>query len=332
MELRHLRYFVAVAEELHMGRAAERLHIAQPPLSRQIRDLERELGAPLFERIPRGVELTPAGRAFLPEARLILAQAERAQRTVRRAARGEIGRLRVGFVEAAADAAVLPDVLGFFRLHLPDIGVSLFEMDALEQAEALRAERIDVGMLDSPPADAVRWLHVEPVYADPKVAAVPQAHPLADRTRLGLGDLAAEPFVFFSRLAAPALHDALTARCRAAGFTPRVVQEVAGWHTVASLVAAGVGVAFVPRAHAQLQRPGVAYRPVRGLRVEMSMAAVWRRGGRSPVRERFVTALRTVARARRPAAAPLPTTPTKAGRTRANASRRGDTGRASADG
>jgi DNA-binding transcriptional LysR family regulator len=301
MELRHLRYFVAVAEELHFGRAAERLHIAQPPLSRQIRDLERELEAPLFERVPRGVELTAAGRAFLPEARLVLAQAERAQRTVRRAARGEIGRLRVGFVEAAADASVLPDVLGFFRLHLPDIGVSLFEMDAQEQAEALRAERIDVGMLDSPPADADRWLHVEPVYAEPMMVAIPDAHPLAARARLALGDLAPEPFVFFSRLSDPTLHDALTARCRAAGFAPRVVQEAGGWHTVASLVAAGVGVAFAPQSVARLGRPGVTYRPARGLAVRMSMAAVWRRGDRSPVRERFVTALRTVARARRPA-------------------------------
>src|SRR5512132_145644 len=128
MELRHLRYFVAVAEELNFGRAATRLRIAQPPLSRQIRDLEREIGTPLFERVARGVELTPAGRAFLPEARLTLAQAERAQRTAQRAARGEIGRLRVGFVEAATYSSILPALLGFFRIHLPDVGLSLFAM------------------------------------------------------------------------------------------------------------------------------------------------------------------------------------------------------------
>ena len=139
MELRHLRYFVAVAEELHFGRAAARLHIAQPPLSRQIRDLEREVGTPLFERVARGVELTAAGRAVLPEARLMLAQAARAQRTAERAARGEIGRLRVGFVEAATYSRVLPEVLGFFRMHLPNIGISLFEMDAHAQADALPA-------------------------------------------------------------------------------------------------------------------------------------------------------------------------------------------------
>src|SRR3954467_2399512 len=142
MELRHLRYFVAVAEELHFGRAAERLNIAQPPLSRQIRDLERELGTPLFERGPRGAELTPAGRAFLPEARLTLAQAERAQRTAQRAAQGETGRLRVGFVEAATHSGILPDVLSFSRMHLPAIGLSLLEMDSPQQAEALRESRI----------------------------------------------------------------------------------------------------------------------------------------------------------------------------------------------
>ena len=298
MELRHLRYFVAVAEELHFGRAAERLHMAQPPLSRQIRDLEREIGAELFDRVPRGVELTEAGLAFLPEARLTLAQAERAQRSAQRAARGEAGRLRVGFVEAAADSAVLPDVLGFFRLHLPDVGVSLFEMDPQQQVDALRTGRIDVGVLHSPPLDAERWLRVEPVYAEPIVAALTHGHRLATRARLALGDLAAESFVLFPRPAAPALYDSLIARCRTAEFSPRVVQEAAGWHTLAGLVAAGVGTAFVPRSLAQLQRPGVAYRPVRDLGVEMGMSAVWRNDARSPVRERFVTALRAVARAR----------------------------------
>jgi DNA-binding transcriptional LysR family regulator len=298
MELRHLRYFVAVAEELHFRRAAERLHIAQPPLSRQIRDLEREVGTPLFERVPRGVELTPAGLAFLPEARLTLAQAERAQRTAQRAARGEIGRLRVGFVEAATYFGVLPDVLGFFRAHLPDIGLSLFEMDSLQQAEALREGRIDLGILDSPPPDADRWLRTEAVYTDPLVAAVPHTHRLADRARLTLGDFAAEPFVIFPRHVSPGLYDGIIARCRSAGFSPRVVQEAAGWHTLAGLVGAGVGVTFVPRSLTSFQRPEVVYRPVRNLSVDMTMSAVWKRGAESPVRERFVTALRAVARAR----------------------------------
>lgn len=298
MELRHLRYFVAVAEELHFGRAAERLRIAQPPLSRQIRDLEREVGTPLFERGARGVTLTPAGHAFLPEARLVLAQAERAQRTALRAAQGETGRLRVGFVEAATHSGILPDVLGFFRMHLPEIGLSLFEMDSLQQAEAFRDGRIDVGILHSPPADAERWLHVEPVYADPMVAAFPGSHRLAGRARVSLADLAAEPWVMFPRPVGPLLHDEIIARCRAAGFSPRVAQEAVTWHTIAGLVAAGVGIALVPRSLARHARPLVSYKPVRGLAVELPMAAAWKRGTRSPVRERFVTSLRAVARAR----------------------------------
>lgn len=303
MELRHLRYFVAVAEELHFGRAAARLHIAQPPLSRQIRDLEREVGTPLFERVPRGVALTPAGHAFLPEARLTLAQAERAQRTAQRAARGEVGRLRVGFVEAAIYSSVLPDVLGFFRMHLPSIGISLFEMDPAQQADAFREGRIDLGILHSPPPDADRWLAVEPVFTDPLIAAMPRAHRLADRQRLTLGHLGAEPFVLFPRRLAPDAYDALITRCRSAGFGPRVVQEATGWHTLAGLVGAGVGIAFVPRSLASFQQPGVVYRRVRGLAAGVGLSAAWRRGDRSPVRERFVTALRAVARARERATA-----------------------------
>jgi len=297
MELRHLRYFVAVAEELHFGRAAARLHIAQPPLSRQIRDLEREVGTALFERVPRGVQLTPAGRAFLPEARLTLAQAARAQRTAERAAKGEVGRLRVGFVEAATYSRVLPEVLGFFRLHLPNIGISLFEMDAHQQGDAFRDGRIDLGILHSIPADADRLLHVERVYTDPMIAALPRAHRLAGQARATLGSFATEPFVLFPRVSAPTLYDDVIASCRQAGFNPRTVQEATAWHTLASLVGAGVGLAFVPRSLTSFQNPGVVYRSVRALSVGMEMSAAWRRGDKSPVRERFVTALRAVARA-----------------------------------
>jgi len=304
MELRHLRYFVAVAEELNFGRAARRLHIAQPPLSRQIRDLEREVGTPLFERGSRGVELTHAGRAFLPEVRLTLAQAERAQRTAQRAARGETGRLRVGFVEAATHSGILPDVLSFFRMHLPSIGLSLLEMDSAQQAEALREGRIDLGVAAGAPIDGDRFLHAEPVYSEPLVLAVPAGHALDGRKRFALADLADESFVLIPRYSGQALHDDIIARCRDAGFSPHVAQEAAGWYTMVSLVSAGVGVAFVPASLARVQRDGVAYRPLRELGVSLELVAVWRRGEKSPVRERFLITLRAVGRARpRPTAA-----------------------------
>lgn len=295
MELRHLRYFVAVAEELNFGRAAERLHIAQPPLSRQMHDLEREIGTLLFERVPRGVELTPAGAAFLPEARLTLAQAERAQRTALRAAGGETGRLRVGFVEAATHSGILPDVLSFFRMHLPAVGLSLFELDPMQQADAFRDGRIDLGILNSVPLDADRWLKVESIYKEPVVVALPKAHRLVARAKLKLSELASESFVMFPRPVDPEMFDEIIARCRGAKFSPRIVQEAVGWHTLVSLISAGVGIGFVPSSLTKFQQDGVVYRPVRDFGVETSLSAVWKAGDRSPVRERFVTTLRAVA-------------------------------------
>lgn len=294
MELRHLRYFVAVAEELHFGRAAQRLNIAQPPLSRQIRDLEREVGAALFERVARGVQLTAAGRAFLPQARLTLAQAERAKRTAQRAAQGEVGRLRVGFVDAATYSDVLPDVLSFFRMHLPQIGVSLFEMDSAQQEDALREGRIDLGIMQRPPADAERWLALEQVYRDALVLALPQEHRLARRARVSMHDLTHEAFVLLFRSSDPELWDSIIARCRAAGFSPRVIQEAGAWHTLAGVVGAGVGVAFVPGSLANIKRPGVTYKPVRGFAAELTLYAAWKRGEKSPVRDRFLTSLRAL--------------------------------------
>jgi DNA-binding transcriptional LysR family regulator len=289
MELRHLRYFVAVAEELHFSRAAARLNIAQPPLSRQIRDLERELGAELLERVKRRVQLTPAGRAFLPEARLTLTQAERARRTAQRAARGEIGRLRVGFVEAATFSGILPDVLRFFRKHYPDVALELFELSSLQQAEALREGRIDVGLLHSPPPDAEQWLQVERILRDPLVAALPLGHRLARRARLTLRALAPEPLLLFPRQNGPALYDRIIAAYRAAGFSPSVVQEAAQMHTLAGLVAAGLGVALVPGSIVRLRRPGVVYRPVRDLKLDVGTWAVSKLGAESPVQASFLS-------------------------------------------
>ena len=298
MELRHLRYFVAVAEELHFGRAAERLHIAQPPLSRQIHDLERELGAPLFSRVGRRVALTHAGQAFLPEARRTLAQADRARVAAQRAARGETGTLAVGFVEAASYSGLLPDVIGAIRQQVPAVALELFEYSSLQQGEALREGRIGVGLLHSVPADAAEWLETERVLRDPMVAALPRGHRLAGQSRVTLGDLAPDPFLLFGRPNGPGLYDRIIAACQAAGFSPRVAQEAGQIQTLIGLVAAGVGVALVPGSFSELRRPGVVYRPVRGAGVDMDIWAVWRRGDESPVRERFVATLRAAAGAR----------------------------------
>ena len=298
VELRHLRYFVAVAEELHFGRAAVRLHIAQPQLSRQIRDLERELGTELFSREKGRVQLTRAGRAFLPEVRRTLAQAERALRTAQRAARGEVGRLRVGFVEAATYSGVLPDVLGVFRDQVPNVGLELFELSSLQQTEALRDGRIELGILHSPPHDAAQWLGVERVLKDPMVVALPRDHRLAARVRVALRALAGEPFLMLRRPDGPGLYDRIIAACQAAGFSPQVAQQAGQIQTLVGLVAAGVGVALVPGSLAELRRPGVVYRPLSGLAVDMGTWAVWRAADASPVRERFLDALRALARAR----------------------------------
>jgi DNA-binding transcriptional LysR family regulator len=204
----------------------------------------------------------------------------------------------VGFVEAATHSGILPDVLSFFRMHLPSVGLSLFELDPLRQAEAFRDGRIDLGILHYPPLDADRWLRVELIYTEPVVLAVPGDHRLAGRARFKLSNLAAESFVLFPRHISPPMYDDIIARCRAVDFSPRVVQEAAGWHTLASLVGAGVGVGFVPRSVTRFQQHGVSYRTVRDLGVDMALSAVWKSGEKSAVRERFVTALRAVAGAR----------------------------------
>jgi DNA-binding transcriptional LysR family regulator len=188
--------------------------------------------------------------------------------------------------------------MSFFRVHLPSVGLSLLELDPLRHAEAFRDGQIDLGILHSPPLDADRWLRVEVIYTEPVVLAVPKTHPLARRSRLALRTLAAEPFVLFPRHVGPHMYDDIIARCRSAGFSPHVVQEATGWHTLASLVGAGVGVGFVPRSLTRFQQHEVVYRPVRDLSVNMSLSAVWKGAEKSPVRERFVTALRAVAGAR----------------------------------
>lgn len=258
MELRHLRYFVAVAEELHFGKAAARLNMAQPPLSQQIRQLEKELGVTLLTRNKRTVALTEAGRTFLTETRRTLAQAERAVHVVRQAERGEVGRLVIGFISSAT-YSVFPDILRSFRMRYPKIEVVLDESTTERQLQALHDNKIDLGFLRAPIED--KTLKFITVVKEPIVAAVSDFHPLArvPAHAIELRQLAGEPFISLPRKLLPGYYDHIAQACRKAGFELRVAQEARQVHTIISLVAAGMGVALVPASLRKAQRKGVRF-------------------------------------------------------------------------
>lgn len=260
MELRHLRYFVAVAEEGHVTRAAERLGIQQPPLSQQIQALERELDAQLFRRKPRGVELTPAGRALLEEARAILARADAAILATRRAAHGETGRIGIGFTSSASFHPFLPRAIRAFREAHPGIALALEESGTTELVAALRMQTIDAAFVRSPVGDSAD-LFVRPLLEEAMVAALPSGHTLtAGSEPLPLAALAGETFIFYRRPVGPGLHDAIIAACDRAGFSPTIGQEAPRMLSTLSLVAAGLGVTVVPASMSRLEAEGVSYR------------------------------------------------------------------------
>ena len=290
MELRHLRYFVAVAEELHFGRAAERLHLAQPPLSQQIQQLERELGVMLFTRANRRVTLTAAGAAFLEGARHSLASVEQAVLAARRAARGETGLLAIGFSTSATFEA-LPVLLSRLRVLCPDVELTLYEMNAAEQMQALLGKQITVGLARPSLADAA--LTVETVLREPMIAALPETHPLAAQESLLLAELASEPFVLSPQGPKPNYADAVLALCAQAGFVPQVVQEAREMPTILSLVAAGLGVTLTPASARNLRRRGLIYRPLRDPEAMTELTVAYRRGDPSPPLARFLEIARS---------------------------------------
>jgi DNA-binding transcriptional LysR family regulator len=260
MELSHLRYFVTVAEEQHFGRAAARLRIAQPPLSRRIQALERELGLLLFERTRRKVELTPAGTVLLQHARAVFDAVDLAIHEAQRAGRGESGRLVVGYPSTYAYSG-LPEVVRAFRTKFPDVEMVLRELSPQQQVDALREGRIDVGFVRAPFEEP--GLTSELVRSEPLVVALPSGHPLASRKALTLSLLSKEPFVLFPRVRGPAYFDLLMRLCHEAGFTPRIVQEAPQLDLV-SLVAAGLGVSILPSSIRRIRRAGVVLRPIVG--------------------------------------------------------------------
>lgn len=244
MDLRQLRQLTVLAETLNFRRAAERLHMAQPPLSISIRRLEESLGARLFERGRRGVRLTEAGRAALHDARLAIFHAEQARRAARAAAAGEAGTLRVGFV-GSATYALLPRALPEFRRRFPHVQLELAESTTARILARVEEETFDVGIVRSPVVRATP-LQLETIERDVFAAVLPARHPLARSRRLRLADLAGEPFVFYSAAEVPGLHAVALLACQSAGFTPRVSQEAVQVQTVVSLVESGFGVALVP--------------------------------------------------------------------------------------
>jgi DNA-binding transcriptional LysR family regulator len=294
LELRQLRYFIAVAEELHFGRAAARLHMTQPPLSQAIAALEELLGAPLFVRNRRTVELAPAGTALLPEARRMLAEADALPELARRAAAGETGRLALAFV-TSCDYSVLPSFLRRYSERYPDVHLSLLEATSDVQAEELLRGRIDAGLLIPPLPDKVRGeLDYMKVLDEPLILCAPAGlEALADKAPVRIQDLPRLPLIVFPREISPALYDAILSCFRAAGITPAIGQLAIQMQTIVSLASSGMGLALVPQSVSNLMRPGVEYRALADPTPLVETGIAWRRDNPSPVLKGFLELLRT---------------------------------------
>jgi DNA-binding transcriptional LysR family regulator len=285
MELRHLHYFIAVAEELHFSRAAERLCISQPPLSQQIRDLEDELGVKLFERTKRHVQLTEAGKVFLERSYLVLAQLEQAIEVTQRIGRGEVGRLAIGFVDSAT-YTLLPDILRVFREQFPAVELRLHELTTQEQIHALHQNQIDVGVVRS--AIIEPGLSTECVLKESLVLALPQTHPLSAQVKVSVSTLADESFILFPAKLGPVFYEQIIQICQQAGFRPKVAQEAVQMQTIIGLVAAGLGIAFVPASLQNFHRSGVIYRPLQEQTSQTGLYLAWRQHDSSPVIRAFL--------------------------------------------
>lgn len=291
MELRHLRYFIAVAEELSFSRAAQRLHMAQPPLSNQIKQLEEELGVLLFERTSRGVRVTEAGELLLEEARRVFLQVDQTVRIVRRVGHGEVGRLTLGFVPSSSNE-MLPPILRAFSDRFPEVELFLREMRPDLIVQRLYDKQIDVGFLYLPLDDPS--LNVECVSREPLVLALAETHPLASEPQVELKALAEESFILPARYQRmPGLYGQVTETCRQAGFIPNAVQkDVWLMQTIVALVAGSTGVALVPASLRNLRRKGVVYKSVYGLSPTVELGVIWRRDEPRAVLSSFLQVVR----------------------------------------
>jgi DNA-binding transcriptional LysR family regulator len=280
MDLRRIRYFVVLAETLHFGRAALRLNIAQPPLSHQIRVLEDELGARLFDRNNRRVELTPAGQALLPEARTLLAQADKTAAIAARAQRGELGELRIGFTSASALTHAIPPLILAYRRQWPGVYLRIEELTTQAQLTAMLERRLDVAFVRGTQApDLPPSLRAIRLFEDALVVALPAQHALGhDTAPLSIRALAAEGFVMYPQESGTGIYDQIMSLCRRAGFALRVAQEARSLTTIIGLVAAGLGVAVVPASTRSIVADGVMYRPLREPAARSAMWVVLRTG------------------------------------------------------
>ena len=296
MELRHLRYFVAVAEELHFTRAAERLGIQQPPLSLQIQQLERELGTPLFRRLTRGVELTEAGAVLLDGARRILEQVERTKAGVESRARGETGIIRLGFAGATLSQPLIFKIVQAYRACYPGVVLSPEQSNTPRLVMGLRSREIDIAFV-RPPVANMDGLAAEPLVEEPMVIVLPASHPHAGDPALPIAALAEETFILLPRAIGVLLHDAVIDLCRAAGFDPKLGQEAPQIPAIVHMVAAGFGVSVVPQSVTQSRADGVAFVPIEGAVLPAPIWLAYRRDARSTVVRNFVAVARRTAQA-----------------------------------
>jgi DNA-binding transcriptional LysR family regulator len=295
MDLRRIRHFSVLAETLNFSRAAERLHIAQPALSVSIQKLETELGTRLFERTPTGVVLTPSGQAALIEARRLLYQGEQLVRSVRDAALGTAGRLRIGFVGSAI-YGLIQGLIPKFRALYPGVELELHEATSNRIMEMLNEEALEIGLIRAPVLQPSP-MTILTLRRDRFIAALPQDHPLAARPRLTLSELAREPFIMYSALHASGLHRAAMVACEAAGIAPTISQEAIQIPTVLALVESGLGVALVPEVMRAHRQEHVVYRGLDGLpqAAETALALAYQAGLENPAAERFIELARSQA-------------------------------------
>ncbi|MCK9215026.1 MAG: LysR substrate-binding domain-containing protein [Rhodoferax sp.] len=298
MNLRQLRYFVAVAEELHFGRAAVRLHISQPPLSQQILNLEEFLGVTLFKREKKRIELTFAGQVFLDSARKLLEQSQWAIQTVRRAAKGEVGTLVIGYASSIPFTGLIGRVVREFRSQRPDVELRIKEMRAVEQIKALVERNIDIGFVREPLLQTHPLVESRCVYRETFVLAIPTDHPLSHMPSVQMANLRNESFVLYPRDCGTVLYDQVIHLCHEAGFFPNVIQETPQFASVLDLVSAGLGISIVPASTAHASLPNVNFRPITDTMEQTAVSMVCRREENSAALAALLALVQQVAPAR----------------------------------